>query len=489
MASPFTKAVAEHRLEIIRYLLESGMHPSPDEHLLHFAVRRYQCATDLTELLLPFYDINDLDVNGYTPLFYANSKQMAKWLLARGADIAIKCRQGKLAHEVIYDTQTSNFVEQQYALKFPPVVAPGPRGKIYKTQIPWSERFSTENIAISDLKPVESSRGLFCLELDGHPYEVSRRFMNSFARKMKFSSNVLNYFTPEEVFARVSERNPGVRFRLTLDHQTNVALGVVDANAQILPAHVACNVFANDPRLLSIDYNDGIFEAKFALPRQFAIENDSTYNEELYLQYPVDGVGNPCFYLAVLRQICSNGQVALVPGFRTDIVINDYSGNHLARLLRSYNNENGFELLEKRLKAAQKTEASVSELLRIEKLLYNHIPSMDLRVRLQERLMDMAGDPCARYSTTSLGNIAPKRRPLLPAGCSVNDLFTFCTELATHHFPILDHPSSFNTEISQMMCQDYDLEGLYTRNRQARAYHFEDMKLAVTDQQVGEANA
>lgn len=488
MDSPFIKAVAEGRADIIEYLVSSGMRPTPEAHLLHIAVQRDNIVR-MAELIAKFYDINDIDDVGCSPLHYARSKKMAQWLLDRGADVAIKDRLDRMPHESITDVQTAEFVYQQYAIKYPPAVDASTRGKIYETKIPWAERFSTETVSIRDLKPVESEKSLFCLELDGHPYEVSRRFLNSFARKMKFSSNVLNYFSPEEVFTRVSERNPDVRFRLTLDRQTNSALGLVDANTQILPAHVACNVFAEDPRLLSLDYDDGIFEAKFALPRQFTIDDDSTYLEQLYLQYPVDGVGNPCFYLAVMRQICSNGQVALVPGFRTDIVINDNSGNHLARLLRSYNNENGFEQLEKRLKAAQKTEASIDELLRIDKLLNTHIFSMDMRVQVQERLMEMVGDPCSRYTITSLGNIAPKRRPLLPAGCSVNDLFTFCTELTTHHASILDHPSAFNTEISQMMCEDYDLEGLYSRNKPARAYHFEDFKHADFALQRGEGHA
>lgn len=414
---------------------------------------------------------------------------MAQWLLANGADVDIENWNDQLPHEAVVVPQVAAFLRQQYIIKHPPAIDPGAKGTIYEPKLPWKERFSTEALAIRDLKPVASDRSLFCLELDGEQYEVSQRFLSSFARKLRFSSNIFNYFSPEEVFGRVSERNPDVRFRLTLDHEENTALGVVDENTQILPAHVACNIFAEDPRLLSLDYASGIFEAKFSLQRQFTIEKDSTYNEELYLQYPVDGVGTPCFYLAVLRQVCSNGQVALVPGFRTDIVINDYSGNHLARLLRSYTNENGFDLLEKRIKVAQKTEASVNELLRIDKLLGSHIPSTGLRMQLQERLMEMAGDPCTRYTTTSLGNIAPKRRPLLPAGCSVNDLFTFCTELTTHHAAILDNQEPFNKEIGQMMCQDYDLEGLYTSNRPARTYHFDDLKLVDPElqRQVGNA--
>lgn len=400
MSSLFTEAIAVRRVDIIKYLLNSGMQPTPGEYLLHYAVSSYESDIALAELMLPFYDINGIDEVGNTPLHVVRTERMAQWLLDNGADVDIKNWNDQLPHEAVVVPQVADFLNQQYAVKHLPVIEPRAKGKIYEPEIPWKERFTTETISIRDLKPVNSVKSLFSLELDGQPYEVSKRFMNSFARKMKFSGNILNYFSPEEVFARVSERNPDVSFRLTLDHQTNVALGVVDANTQVLPAHVACNVFAEDPRLLSLDYADGIFEAKFALHRQFTIENDSAYDEELYLQYPVDGVGTPSFYLAVLRQVCSNGQVALVPGFRTDIVINDYSGSHLARLLKSYNNENGFDRLIQRLNVAQKTEASVRELLRIDKLLNTYVLSTGLRMQLHERLMDMAGDPCTRYTTT-----------------------------------------------------------------------------------------
>ena len=170
--------------------------------------------------------------------------------------------------------------------------------------------------------------------------------------------------------------------------------------------------------------------------------------------------------------------IALVPGFRTDIEINDESGTHLSRLLRSYNNENGFMALESRLQTAQDTLASVNELLKFENLLATQISDQASASALQTRLEEMAGDPCARYETTSLNNIAPKKRSLLPVGCSVNDLFNFCSELTSHHDNLISRVDFFNTTLGGMLAQEFDLEEIYHNRQPARAFHLDDMDLS-----------
>ena len=476
---PLKKAVKENRYEVAEFLIESGMRPDAEKdiELLYSALENKSMT--MLRLLLPFFDLNRPGTDGRTVLFYPQlTREEAEYLIQNGAKPDFADPDGVLPYQTATDPETSEYLKELYFELHPAVEFPSATAE--KTQtLDWSERFTTSRVSIADLVPVECDQatGRFKIQFEDRIYNTTARFITSFARKLKFSNNIFNYFTAEEVFDRVQQRNPDVAFKVTFDRQGGEILGVVDESKKLLPAEIACNVFASDPRVQKIQYSKGVWEAEFLLDGNFSIRNDSEYARKIWVHYPVDGVSMPCVYLSVLRQVCSNGAVALVPGFRTDIEINDESGTHLSRLLRSYNNENGFMALESRLQTAQDTLASVNELLKIENLLATQISDQSSVSALQTRLEEMAGDPCARYETTSLNNIAPKKRPLLPVGCSVNDLFNFCSELTTHHDNIISRVDAFNITLGNMLSQEFDLEEMYRNSNAARAFHLDDMDL------------
>ena len=476
---PLKKAVKENRYEVAEFLIESGIRPDPEKDLemLHSALENK--SMPMLRLLLPFFDLNRPGADGRTVLFYPQlAREEAEYLIQNGAKADFADPDGVLPYQAATDPETSEYLKELYfelhpVVEFPPAAAEKPQ------QLDWSERFSTERVSIADLVPVECDQatGRFKIQFEDRTYNTTARFITSFARKLKFSNNIFNYFTAEEVFDRVQQRNPDVAFKVTFDRQDGEILGVVDENKKLLPAEIACNVFASDPRVQKIQYSKGVWEAEFLLDGSFSIRNDSEYARKIWVHYPVDGVSMPCVYLSVLRQVCSNGMVAMVPGFRTDIEINDESGTHLSRLLRSYNNENGFMALESRLQTAQDTLASVNELLKFENLLTTQISDQASASQLQTRLEEMAGDPCARYETTSLTNIAMKKRSLLPVACSVNDLFNFCSELTTHHENIISRVDAFNAALGGMLAQEFDLEEMYHNRQPAKAFHLDQMDL------------
>lgn len=476
---PLKKAVRENRYEVAEFLIESGMRPDQekDSEILYSALENK--SMPMLRLLLPFFDLNRPGADGRTVLFYPQlTKEEAEFLIQNGAKADFADPEGILPYQTATDPETSEYLKELYfelhpVVEFPPSAAEKPQ------QLDWSERFSTARVSIADLVPVECDQatGRFKIQFEDRTYNTTARFITSFARKLKFSNNIFNYFTAEEVFDRVYQRNPDVAFKVTFDRQDGEILGVVDENKKLLPAEIACNVFASDPRVQKIQYSKGVWEAEFLLDGSFSVRNDSEYARKIWVHYPVDGVSMPCVYLSVLRQVCSNGMVAMVPGFRTDIEINDESGTHLSRLLRSYNNENGFMALESRLQTAQDTLASVNELLKFENLLATQIADQASASRLQTRLEEMAGDPCARYETTSLNNIALKKRSLLPVACSVNDLFNFCSELTTHHENIISRVDAFNAALGGMLAQEFDLEEMYHNRQPARPFHLDDIEL------------
>ncbi len=476
---PLKKAVKENRYEVAEFLIESGMRPDPekDGELLYSALENK--SMPMFRLLLPFFDLNRPGADGRTVLFYPQlNKEEAEYLIQNGAKADFAGPDGVLPYQTVTDPETSEYLKELY-FELHPLVEYPPASTENPQQLDWSERFTTERVSIADLVPVECDQatGRFKIQFEDRIYNTTARFITSFARKLKFSNNIFNYFTAEEVFDRVYQRNPDVAFKVTFDRQDGEILGVVDENKKLLPAEIACNVFASDPRVQKIQYSKGVWEAEFLLDGSFSIRNDSEYARKIWVHYPVDGVSMPCVYLSVLRQVCSNGMVAMVPGFRTDIEINDESGTHLSRLLRSYNNENGFMALESRLQTAQDTLASVNELMKFENLLTTQISDQASASRLQTRLEEMAGDPCARYETTSLNNIAMKKRSLLPVACSVNDLFNFCSELTTHHENIISRVDAFNAALGGMLAQEFDLEEMYHNRQPAKAFHLNQLDL------------
>jgi len=476
---PLKKAVNENRLEVAEFLLESGMRPDPerDADLLRTALEND--SMPMFRLLLPYFDLDRPGADGRTILFFPDlTREAAEILVEAGAKADFADPEGVLPYEAVRDPETVAYLKERYFSLHPvteslPAVAEKPR------DLDWADRFTSSRVTIADLVPVECepATGKFKIRYEDRVYETSDRFVTSFARKLKFSNNIFNYFTAEEVFDRVQQRNPDVAFKVTFDQQDGEILGVVDENKKLLPAEIACAVFAADPRVRKIQYEKGVWEAEFQLDESFSVRNDSEYDRKIWVRYPVDGVSMPCIYLAVLRQVCSNGAVALVPGFRTDIEINDESGTHLSRLLKSYNNENGFLALESRLQTAQDTAASVNELLKIESLITAQVSSAPAASALLTRLEEMAGDPCARYETTSLNNIAPKKRPLLPVDCSVNDLANFCSELTSHHENLIGRVDAFNAALGGMLAQEFDLEEMYRNHQPAKAFHLDDLAL------------
>ncbi len=477
---PLIKAVKENRIDVAEFLIGSGIQPEMGDRLLHYAAEND--SLPMLEILIPFYDLSKLEGED-SPLFEVKSLAVAEFLVKNGAKPDVTDSYGNYAYQTIHNSDAADFLHNLHREMMPAALVPVEEDG----RIQWEDRFYTETITLSALTPVDFDRatGKFKLEYDGTTFRVTDRFLTSLSRMMKFSNNIFKYFSAEEVFARVYERNPDVRFQVTFDMQDKDVLGVVDVQKNILPAQYACRVLAEDPRIKDIHYSNGLWEARLSLNSEFNIRNDSNYAQELVVHYPVDGVSMPAIYLAVLRQVCSNGAVALVNSFKTEIEIGDNTGMHLSRLLRSFNNDNGFAALESRIQTAQETMASVAEFQKIENLLSSNIADSQAFLPLRTQLHQLAGDPCSHYGITSLNNIQPKRRALLPVGCSVNDLLNFCSELTTHHENILQKIKPFNAEIGKILSAEFDLEGMYFNQKSAKDFHLHDV---VIDAETVEAS-
>ena len=484
---PLSKAVFCGNLGVVRFLLENGYTPEQGSFLLHALAGHsdYADRIEIARLLLQCCDINEENEDGDTPLHLAEDVVFAHFLLDNGAVVDKKNSAGLFPYQTTPVKEVSLFLENEYH-KLHPVVEVIKRQKKEKEFLTaptdWGRRFSTQLVTIQDLMPSDenASSNAWSLNYLGENFRTSNRFISTLAKKLKFSSNIFKYFSPSEVLERVGEQNPDCHFMVTFDHHAKQILGLVDEGKKFLPPSIVCDVFASDPRVRSISYDRGIWSAELHSDEVFNIPRSGDYFRRFKICYPVDGVGMPCIYLSMMRQICGNGSTAQVAEFRTDIEINDKSGLHLSRLLASFNNQYGFSALEERLGIAQSTVASMNELLEIDELLQNHVPDKHAYRQLHNRLDEIAGEPCFQYGTTSLNNIPAKKRSLLPVSCSVNDLLNFCSELTSHHGNLLNNPVSFDVAAGKILAHEFDLEGMYSSKNNSPDFFLKDLNLPTT---------
>ena len=343
--------------------------------------------------------------------------------------------------------------------------------------MPFRERFETiqmtpQNVADAVIEDDGDFRGL---SIDGEQYSPSQRFLKGLALRMKVPLGVFELFTPLEVIRRAAERAPDLPLRLTVDREARRALALVEDKGVPLPAGSIETIMREDPRLQEFGYCDGVITGRFDLGEAWSIPGDSTYGVHISTEVPVDGMGTPVTTLATWRQVCSNGAVAEAPMFRTKMEIKDNGGDHFRRLLKSFSNPRGVEMLHERLIAANGTKASVDEVYQAELFIRHQVRDARHQMLLCERLQDVAENPCVRYGVTDLGAIGERRRGLLPTGASVADVMNFVSELNTHHGMLLRNPNAANGLIGDFYGRSFDLEEMYPSSRAAGQFYLQDI--------------
>ena len=299
------------------------------------------------------------------------------------------------------------------------------------------------------------------LAINQTTYKLSKRFYKTLAAELDIPYGVFGFFTPLEVMTRAAEKEPGLPLRVTVDTARGRALGLTPDKGLPMPVKYIERVLHDDRRLREVEYEDGVLSAMLDLDEAWDVPNDSTYHVRVRCRVPVDGVNMPDMSLATWRQVCSNGAVAEAPLFRTKMEIKDNSGEHFRRLLASFSNPSGVEMLQARMGAAAGTKASVGEVMLLEGLIRRSVANTRNQMLLRERLNEIADNPCVRYGVTDLTNIGQKKRPLLPVGCSVADLLNFASELASHHAELLKPESTLHSFAGTVLSKDFDLEDLY----------------------------
>ncbi len=339
--------------------------------------------------------------------------------------------------------------------------------------MPFRDRFRTLPITPRRVAEsvVEENGGLAGIKVDGVKFTPSCRFLKGLALRMKVSLSVFELFTPLEVVRRAAKLAPDLKLRVTLDQEEREALGLIEDKGNPIPAGNIEVIMKEDRRLQDFEYGDGVIAGRFDLGETWDVPGDSKYGVHIQTEVPVDGMGVPETTLATWRQVCSNGAIAEAPLFRTKMEVKDNSGDHFRRLLTSFSNPQGVEMLHARLIAANETKASVDEVHQVELFIRRQVRAARHQMLLYERLHGIADNPCVRYGVTDLGTIGERRRGLLPTGASVCDVMNFVSELSTHHGTLLKKPEAANGLLGAFYAKSYDLEEMYP-NTQPASRHY-----------------
>lgn len=348
-----------------------------------------------------------------------------------------------------------------------PRPTPEPTRAVRPARHAFADRFETVRLTPRRVaESVVEENGRFKgISINGTAFKPSSRFLKGLAQRMKVSFSIFELFTPIEVIGRAAERAADLPLRVTLDHEKNEALALVEDKGVPMPAGNIETVMQEDSRLQKFGYNGGVITGSFALGEAWDIPGDSRYSVQINVEVPVDGMGAPTVTLSTLRQICTNGAVAEAPLFRTRMEIKDNSGEHFRRLLRSFSNPRGVEALHARLVAANETKASVDEVFRVMSFVKRQVRDARHQMLICERLEAIADNPCVRYGVTDLGSIGERRRGLLPTGCSVADLMNFASELGTHHAKLMREPTTVHALTGEFYARGFDLEEMYPNAR------------------------
>jgi hypothetical protein len=297
--------------------------------------------------------------------------------------------------------------------------------------------------------------------IDGQPIIPSGRFWSSLYSRFGLNSAFFRFFSHEEVFRRISEKDKNDRVRLTIERGVNTGdsrlLAATGVNKPVVVYDDLQDILQTFVGHQSeIRYHNGVVTSTHT-PRigqsKFKVGADE-FSNRFELHCPVDGYGQPSVFLSLLRWICSNGAVGFARAFQTSLNLGSGTDNTrfaLQRALDSFSNEEGYALLRGRFEMATKSWASINDQQELYRVLlgvqnddvlrqnvqkWDRVKEDDLKVSagnaLYKAFTRMAGDPFEMYRSDP-NMMSQKRRATMPVACRVSDMINFATELATHH--------------------------------------------------------
>jgi hypothetical protein len=351
------------------------------------------------------------------------------------------------------------------------------------------------------------------------PIKDSSRFWTSLFARYGFNRSFFKYFEYAEVFNRISQVETNDRMRLCIerskDEQGNDCSRLMAVSNPTKPLVVYDELMdllgRYDGR--SVNYSSGIVESTHT-PRaggnRFDILGD-LHENRFVMQTPIDGYGAPNLYLALLREICTNGMVGYAKAFRSQLALGkgpDDVTPSLIRALDGFNNDEGYAAIRQRVESAGKSWLSVYESQQLYKLLIRLHSNKALDVNdsslhkgtdiadyltggqpnrpmgeeehvgspIIKAFHKMTGDAAESYGLANLDSLSAKRQKTLPVNCKVYDAINFATEVATHYAQP-EGGRLLQAWVGGRISDEYDMEGTCER--------FEEFSDFLVDAKMG----
>lgn len=316
----------------------------------------------------------------------------------------------------------------------------------------------TDLVALPSGKPKDRAR----IKIGTETYGTSARFWHSICSQFQISTKIFGLFSHAEVFDRLT-KNPkfretakDLRFCIEDNGKSKRLLAISpDGKTQTLRYSRISDMLESKGGK-DIQYHDGLITARFTPPsgaHEYKLGPDA-FTNRLLAQVPVDGYGDPAFFLELLRLVCLNGMTAYTKSFRSTIKTGKDAYFAVNRAIESYDNDSGFASLQARFQLAQNSWASVGEVMALGQLIHSR-PST---TKYSKEFRNVTGDLCAQYGMTNLEAIPLKKRVLLPTKARMYDLLNFATELATHKADVADG-RVLNAHVGRLLASPFDLEG------------------------------
>lgn len=355
--------------------------------------------------------------------------------------------------------------------------------------------------------------------IDGDELKGSDRFWTSLFARYGFNKAFFKYYTPAEVFDRISVVHPDETLRVCVEKgKTQSRVLAVSAPERAIVGFDELWTLLEDNGGEQVKYTNGIVTSMQTPTRampDFEIA-DSAFKYQFCLSTPLDGYGSPNIFLALLRQVCSNGAVAMAPAFKSEVKLGKKDDDIMAQMLRaidSFNNEEGFSALRQRFEAATKSWASIYEAQSLYDLLtklyskgavQNALAIDPTNTTLAEALRNeelertvgraddsesvigsqalrayhqLTGNLTHEYGLANLDALSVKRQRTLPTRATVYDLLNLSTEIATH-YAIPDASMKLQAWGGTLLANEYDMENTKEKFADFADFHM-DAKLAA----------
>jgi len=286
--------------------------------------------------------------------------------------------------------------------------------------------------------------------------KTTSRFWNSFAGRYGVNLSVFNLWSHEEVFQRIKEKRNKNEHQFTLAVENDNKALAMSIDSETLVKMDRLSEFMESKKILNrASYNNGVVSLyldpnRGITPTKIGGEG---FEHNYMLNIPVDGFGNIHTYLALLRQICSNGAVAMTPSFKSTV---NFSGKDslwvINRLMATYDTASGHATLRERMHTAQNTYASLQEYM----MLYKLLEKSNFANTFMDTVINVAGNPQKTWGFNNFDEVPERKRRLIGTKMRVYEAINIATEVATH-FGIM--PNQMFGYVGSLVSSNYDLEG------------------------------